>query len=426
MVGRPHAAQGDRRRGGRRCRRGDLQRGGLPLVVVRRRACAAQPRPGVDDGEGRTGLPRDHRRPPLRRARARPQLRPRVVAARERVPDPRRATRRTASPPASSLRPCRSTAHPSRRTRWSPGSWPHDELCCQLFSEPGAGSDLASLGCRATRDGDEWVINGQKVWSSGAQFSQWGELIARHDPDVAKHKGMTAFIIPMDLAGHRDPPDQADERRLVVQRGVLHRRPDARHDAARARSARGGRWRSTTLGFERDHSDCGPAAARAWADRGGSCWPPPRQWASPTIPCVRQELMRVYTHHRVEGFLNRRAADLRRSGAPPGPEGSLGKLLWTEGMNLMSDVVSSVLGAQPDRRHRRVGHVRMGRARARRPRLSHRRRLRRDTAQHHRRARARPAGRAAGRQGRRLEGHPEVAPSEPALPAAVRPTCVME
>ena len=73
--------------------------------------------------------------------------------------------------------------------------------CWQLFSEPGTGSDLAGLGCKAVKDGDEWVINGQKVWSSGAQFSQWGELIARTHFDQPKHKGMTAFIIPMDLPG---------------------------------------------------------------------------------------------------------------------------------------------------------------------------------------------------------------------------------
>ena len=76
-----------------------------------------------------------------------------------------------------------------------------DELCCQLFSEPGAGSDLAVLGCRAVRDGDTWIVNGSKVWSSAAQFSEFGELIARTDPDVPKHAGMTAFIVPLDLEG---------------------------------------------------------------------------------------------------------------------------------------------------------------------------------------------------------------------------------
>ena len=74
-------------------------------------------------------------------------------------------------------------------------------LCCQLFSEPSAGSDLAGLACRAVRDGAEWIVNGQKVWSSGAQFADWGLLIARSDPDVVKHAGMTAFMLPLDHPG---------------------------------------------------------------------------------------------------------------------------------------------------------------------------------------------------------------------------------
>ncbi len=76
-----------------------------------------------------------------------------------------------------------------------------EEIWCQLFSEPDSGSDLASLGTQAVRDGDEYVINGSKIWSSGAHHSQFGILIARTNPDVPKHKGISYFIVPMDLPG---------------------------------------------------------------------------------------------------------------------------------------------------------------------------------------------------------------------------------
>jgi alkylation response protein AidB-like acyl-CoA dehydrogenase len=76
-----------------------------------------------------------------------------------------------------------------------------DQVWCQLFSEPGAGSDLAGLATRAEIDGDHFVINGQKVWCSGGRYSNWGILMARTDPGVAKHKGISFFLLPMGLAG---------------------------------------------------------------------------------------------------------------------------------------------------------------------------------------------------------------------------------
>jgi alkylation response protein AidB-like acyl-CoA dehydrogenase len=216
-------------------------------------------------------------------------------------------------------------------------------LCAQLFSEPGAGSDLAALGCRAVRDGDEWILNGQKVWSSGALFAEYGEVIVRSDVDVPKHKGMTAFIVPMDLPGMEIRPIKQMSGGSSFNEVFFN---DVRvHDSMRLGPVGEG-WKValTTLGFERDHSSSGGGSSRV----GGS-WKQLLATANAmgvtTDPGVRSKLIDVYMHNRVEGFVNRRAADNMRGGMA-GPEGSLGKILWTEGMTKMSEAVSAVLGAR--------------------------------------------------------------------------------
>jgi alkylation response protein AidB-like acyl-CoA dehydrogenase len=204
---------------------------------------------------------------------------------------------------------------------------------------------MAGLACRAERDGDEWVINGQKVWSSGAQFSGWGELIARHDPDVVKHKGMTAFVIPMDLPGMEVRPIKQMSGGSSFNEVFMN---DVRVPDTMRLGPVGEGWKValTTLGFERDHSDAGGSSS----SRVGGSWrqllATARAMGVTDDPTIRQALTKFYAHHRVEGFVNRRAADMRRAGAAPGPEGSLGKLMWTEGMTQLSDVISQVLGAK--------------------------------------------------------------------------------
>jgi alkylation response protein AidB-like acyl-CoA dehydrogenase len=217
-----------------------------------------------------------------------------------------------------------------------------DELWCMLFSEPGAGSDLASVSTRAVRDGHEWVIDGQKVWTSGAQYAAFGYAIARTDPDGGRHEGLTAFLIPMDAAGVDVRPlrqmSGGSSFNEVFLTGV--RVPDT----ARL-GAVGDGWKVavTTLGFERS---AGTKSGVSGADIFERLVLLARHGGRDGDPVVRQALARIYSAGRVRTLTRRRAVGSLKVDGSPGPEGSVGKLAWTEGNRAISDLVSILLGPE--------------------------------------------------------------------------------
>jgi alkylation response protein AidB-like acyl-CoA dehydrogenase len=220
-----------------------------------------------------------------------------------------------------------------------------EELCCQLFSEPGAGSDLAGLATRAQRvegeAGGEWIINGQKIWSSGAQFAGWGELIARTDPSLPKHAGMTAFLIPLDAPGVRISPIRQMSGGSSFCEVFL---TDVRVPDELRLGDVGSGWKValTTLGFERGGSGGGRGVGGSWERLLGLA----QRLGRTGDPVVRQQLASVYIHQRVRRMNAARAAAAAAAGQPPGPEGSVGKLLWVTGMTEIGQVAAGLLGAR--------------------------------------------------------------------------------
>ncbi|NKQ54706.1 acyl-CoA dehydrogenase [Amycolatopsis sp. K13G38] len=214
-----------------------------------------------------------------------------------------------------------------------------DTLACQLFSEPSAGSDLAGLATRARREGDEWVVTGQKVWSSGAQFADWGELITRTDPDMPKHKGLTTFLLPMNTPGVEVRPLRQMSGGSSFCEVFLD---EVRIPDSLRLGEIGGGWSVTlaTLGFERGHSganaDLGGGFAQLVADA--------RELDRLGDPDVRRMLAQLWVAEKVAAVSAQRDRESRLAGGEPGPLGSLRKLAWAQRLKLVSEAAAVVLG----------------------------------------------------------------------------------
>jgi alkylation response protein AidB-like acyl-CoA dehydrogenase len=203
-----------------------------------------------------------------------------------------------------------------------------EEIWCQLFSEPGAGSDLADLGTRAVRDGDEWVVNGQKIWTSMAQISQYGILIARTDPDAPKHQGISYFICPMDLPGIEIRPIVEMTGSALFNEVFL---TDVRlpADALVGEVNRGWSLAKVTLGNERV-SLSGGGALWGSGPSAGDLLDLVRANGGVSEPHRRQQLAQLHIVAEILRLIRLRSVTAAIKGEPPGPEASVRKLIADE------------------------------------------------------------------------------------------------
>ena len=214
-----------------------------------------------------------------------------------------------------------------------------EEIWCQLFSEPGAGSDVAGLATRAERDGDEWVVNGSKIWTSMAHKARFGLLLARTDPEAPKHKGLTAFIIDMHQPG-------VEVRPIRSMAGASGFNEVFFTNATTPDSMRVGEvgdgWRTAnatlmnervSIGSEVAPQGSGPiaGAVAAWKRCGTRS------------PVMRDRLMRLWVDAEVLRLGSLRAQARREKGVP-GPEGSVLKLLSGRVLTGVSELVVDLMG----------------------------------------------------------------------------------
>lgn len=224
-----------------------------------------------------------------------------------------------------------------QRQRLLPPLLSGSEVWCQLFSEPGSGSDLASLSTKAVRDGDEWVINGQKVWTTFAHLSDWGLCIARTDPELPPHRGLSAFVVDMRSPG-------VETRQIRQMTGSANFNEVFLNEVRVPDSNRigevGDGWRVviTTFMFERTAVlSIGATVADAFTSLLAA--------RAPSDGSQRERFLRVIVAGKALGYTQLRMATALSQGRMPGPEGSVAKLVGTTLLADLYDQALDVLGA---------------------------------------------------------------------------------
>jgi alkylation response protein AidB-like acyl-CoA dehydrogenase len=217
--------------------------------------------------------------------------------------------------------------------------WIGEEVWCQLFSEPGAGSDLAAVGTRAVRDGDDWLVTGQKVWTSSAHNARFAILLARTDPDVPKHAGMSYFILDMT-----DPGVEVRPLRQITGEAEFNEvfMTGARVPDANRLGAVGDGWRvaQTTLMNERVAIGSRPTPGGSMADVVAQTW---RDNQDKHTPELHDRLLDLWTRSEALRLAGVRLRQQLAAGAP-GPEGSAMKLAFALLAQELSGLEVDLLG----------------------------------------------------------------------------------
>jgi len=224
--------------------------------------------------------------------------------------------------------------------RWLRPMFTAEEIWCQMFSEPGSGSDVAGLATRAQRDGDEWVVNGQKVWTTLAHVSKWGMLVARTDPSVPKHRGLTYFVVDMESPGVEVRPlfqitGEAEFNEVYFT--------DVRIPDANRIGDVGDGWRVALTTLMNERVAIGSNVTPRGAGAIGEAVAVYREYGHDNR-VKRDKLMRLWCEAEAMRLTNMRASDNRRMGTP-GPEGSTGKLQWADLNKKITELTMELLGA---------------------------------------------------------------------------------
>ena len=233
-----------------------------------------------------------------------------------------------------------------QRSRFLRPLFSGEEIWCQLFSEPGAGSDVAALATRATLDGDEWIITGQKVWTTLAHQAAYGLLIARTNPDLTKHKGITAFLVDMHAPGVEVLP-------LYQATGEAEFNECFFNEVRVADGLRlggvGEGWAVSITTLMNERVSIGgtvPPRGSGLIGEALKIWR--TNWTGRSdayAMAVRSELLQSWVRNEVGRLTNWRANDLRKAGTP-GPEGSVAKLAFAEENQRTSELCVNLMGSQ--------------------------------------------------------------------------------